>query len=187
MDDALADTDTDTAINAAHTAIAINADITAHIVIDSDTAIDINTVININAASDIDIAISAAATTVRGQAPSSPSHVSHICMHVMLAYGDADLVLAMNADTDTNSAYLTGAAGATAPHLANSAGPFRGSMVRRAVLVAGRPGRQCGGIAEPAEARPSRPVQRHSLAHTATQSAAVAWHQGQKAGLRCGR
>ena len=28
------------------------------------------------------------------------------------------------------------------PHLANSAGPFRRSMVRRAVLVAGRPGRQ---------------------------------------------
>ena len=26
-----------------------------------------------------------------------------------------------------------------------------------------------------------------ALAHTATQSAAVAWHQGQKAGLRCGR
>ena len=69
MDDALADTDTDTAIN---------ADITAHIVIDSDTAIDINTVININAASDIAIAIaiSAAATTVRGQAPSSPSPTS---------------------------------------------------------------------------------------------------------------
>ena len=35
------------------------------------------------------------------------------------------------------SAYLTGAAGATAPHLANSATPFRRSMVRRAVLVAG--------------------------------------------------
>ena len=27
--------------------------------------------------------------------------------------------------------------------------PFRGSVVRRAVLVAGRPGRQCGGIAGP--------------------------------------
>ena len=54
----------------AHTAIAINTDITAHIVIDSDTAIDIN----INAASDI--AISAAATIVRGQAPSSPPHAS---------------------------------------------------------------------------------------------------------------
>ena len=37
------------------------------------------------------------------------------------------------------SAYLTGAAGATAPHLANSARPFRRSVVRRAVLVAGRP------------------------------------------------
>ena len=36
-------------------------------------------------------------------------------MHAMLAYGDIDLVLSMNADTDTNSAYLTGAAGATAP------------------------------------------------------------------------
>ena len=71
-----ANADADAIINAAHTAI--NADITAHIVIDSDTAIDINTVININAASDIDIAISAAATTVRGQAPSSPSHASHI-------------------------------------------------------------------------------------------------------------
>ena len=78
MDDALADTDT--AINAAHTAIAINADITAHIVIDSDTAIDINTVININAASDIAIAISAAATIVRGQAPSSPiTHPTSAC------------------------------------------------------------------------------------------------------------
>ena len=39
------------------------------------------------------------------------------------------------------SAYLTGAAGATAPHLANSARPFRRSVVRRAVPVAGRPGR----------------------------------------------
>ena len=47
------------------------------------------------------------------------------------------------------STYLTGAAGATAPHLANSARPFRRSVVRRAVLVAGRPGRQCGGIAGP--------------------------------------
>ena len=47
------------------------------------------------------------------------------------------------------SAYLTGAAGATAPHLANSARPFRRSVVRRAGLVAGRPGRQCGGIAGP--------------------------------------
>ena len=70
MDDALADTDT-------HTAIAINA------------------------ASDIAIAISAVAANVRGQAPSSPPHASHICMHVMLAYGDADLVLAMKADTAT--------------------------------------------------------------------------------------
>ena len=47
------------------------------------------------------------------------------------------------------SAYLTGAAGATAPHLANSARPFRRSVARRAVLVAGRPGRQWGGIAGP--------------------------------------
>ena len=79
VDDALADTDTDTAINAAHTAIAINAGITAHIVIDSDTAIDINTVININAASDIAIAISAAAATVRGQASIiSPSRIPHL-------------------------------------------------------------------------------------------------------------
>ena len=39
------------------------------------------------------------------------------------------------------SAYLTGAAGATAPHLVNSARPLRRSVVRRAVLVAGRPGR----------------------------------------------
>ena len=39
------------------------------------------------------------------------------------------------------SAYLTGAAGATAPHLANSARPLRRSVVRRAGLVAGRPGR----------------------------------------------
>ena len=37
------------------------------------------------------------------------------------------------------SAYLTGAAGATAPHLANSARPFRRRVVRRAGLVAGRP------------------------------------------------
>ena len=34
-------------------------------------------------------------------------------------------------------------------HLANSARPFRGSVVRRAGLVAGRPGCQCGGIAGP--------------------------------------
>ncbi len=47
------------------------------------------------------------------------------------------------------SAYLTGAAGATAPHLANSARSFRRSVVRRAGLVAGRPGCQCGGIAGP--------------------------------------
>ena len=39
------------------------------------------------------------------------------------------------------SAHLTGAAGATAPHLANSARPFRRSVVRRAVPVAGSPGR----------------------------------------------
>ena len=38
-----------------------------------------------------------------------------------------------------------------------------------------------------AEVRPSRPVQRHSLAHAATQSTAVARHHGQRAGLRCGR
>ena len=37
------------------------------------------------------------------------------------------------------SAHLTETAGATAPHLANSARPFRGSVVRRAALVAGRP------------------------------------------------
>ena len=47
------------------------------------------------------------------------------------------------------SPYLTGAAGATAPHMANSARPLRRSVVRRAVLVAGRPGRQCRGIAGP--------------------------------------
>ena len=47
------------------------------------------------------------------------------------------------------NAHLAGAAGAAAPHLANSARPFRGSMVQRAFLVAGRPGCQCGGIAGP--------------------------------------
>ena len=31
-------------------------------------------------------------------------HASHICMHAMLAYGDIDLMLAMNAETATNSA-----------------------------------------------------------------------------------
>ena len=88
MDDALADTvinaviDSDTAINAGH------------------TVIDINTIIN--------------ADTVRGQLHHLPlalhavtstmgPHASHICMHAMLASGDIDLVLAMNAGTNINA------------------------------------------------------------------------------------
>ena len=42
------------------------------------------------------------------------------------------------------------------------------------------------GPAEPAEVGPSRPLQRHSLVDVAAQSAAVARHHGQKAGLRHG-
>ena len=84
------------------------------------------------------------------------------------------------------SAYLTGAAGATAPHLANSARPFRRSVVRRAVLVAGRPGRQCGGIAGPTARGRTGSFQPGSPAYVAAQGAAVARHHGQKAGLRHG-
>ena len=82
------------------------------------------------------------------------------------------------------SAYLTGAAGATAPHLANSARPFRRSVVRRTGLVAGRPGRQCGGIAGATARGWTGSFQPGSPADAATQGAAVARHHGQKAGLR---
>ena len=84
------------------------------------------------------------------------------------------------------SAYLTGAAGATAPHLANSARPFRRSVVRRAGLVAGRPGRQCGGIAGPTARGRTGSFQPGSPAYVAAQGAVVARHHGQKAGLRHG-
>ena len=72
------------------------------------------------------------------------------------------------------------------PHLANSARPFRGSVVRRAVLVAGRPGRQCGGIAGLTTRGRTGSVQPGSPADAAAQGAAVARHHGQKAGLRHG-
>ena len=73
------------------------------------------------------------------------------------------------------------------PHtLANSARPFRRSVVQRAVLVAGRPGRQCGGIAGATARGLTGSFQPGSPAYVAAQSAAVARHHGQKAGLRHG-
>ena len=79
-----------------------------------------------------------------------------------------------------------GSGGCNRPKLANSARPFRRSVVRRAVLVAGRPGRQCGGIAGPTARGRTGSFQPGSPAYVAAQGAAVARHHGPKAGLRHG-